>query len=235
MCSQPSKRRRSDGRRVALWRDASARGRVRWPLGGRAASARAHGGCLPGDSLSAVGGYTVGVLVQSNFGGVLQIMGFPVGERLGRYYLKEVSEKRTEATADRVRYLHSRSAFTRWFDHDRPRHRRAVVRPQPDAAGATRDGRTGTTGAAMSNGSGDYALAFSTSEVGAPYAAAHEQSGRPDRVRTMRSRRSSSPPSRRPKRRSTTRCSKPKPPPAIAVTRSKPCRSPAGWPLIPDS
>ena len=40
---------------------------------------------LPGE----LGGYTVGVLVQSNFGGVLQIMGIPVGERLGRYYLKD--------------------------------------------------------------------------------------------------------------------------------------------------
>jgi D-aminopeptidase len=34
------------------------------------------------------GGYTVGVLVQSNFGGVLQIAGCPVGRELGRYYFK---------------------------------------------------------------------------------------------------------------------------------------------------
>ncbi|MCU0358727.1 MAG: P1 family peptidase, partial [Cyclobacteriaceae bacterium] len=34
-----------------------------------------------------LGGYTVGVLVQSNFGGVLQIDGAPVGEELKKYYL----------------------------------------------------------------------------------------------------------------------------------------------------
>ena len=32
-----------------------------------------------------LGGYTVGVLVQTNFGGVLQINGVPVGEELGQY------------------------------------------------------------------------------------------------------------------------------------------------------
>ena len=36
-----------------------------------------------------LGGYTVGVLVQSNFGGVLQMDGIPVGKKLGQYYLKE--------------------------------------------------------------------------------------------------------------------------------------------------
>ena len=32
-----------------------------------------------------LGGYTVGVLVQSNYGGVLTMDGAPVGRRLGRY------------------------------------------------------------------------------------------------------------------------------------------------------
>ena len=36
-----------------------------------------------------LGGYTVGVLVQSNFGGILTINGAPVGRELGRYYLKD--------------------------------------------------------------------------------------------------------------------------------------------------
>ena len=35
-----------------------------------------------------LGGYTVGVLVQTNYGGILQIDGVPVGEELGQYYLK---------------------------------------------------------------------------------------------------------------------------------------------------
>ena len=34
---------------------------------------------------SSLGGYTVGVLVQSNFGGILQIGGAPVGKELGQY------------------------------------------------------------------------------------------------------------------------------------------------------
>src|SRR5215217_6710683 len=35
------------------------------------------------------GGYTVGVLVQTNYGGVLTMNGAPVGKELGRYYLKD--------------------------------------------------------------------------------------------------------------------------------------------------
>ena len=36
-----------------------------------------------------LGGWTLGVLVQSNFGGILQVAGAPVGRELGRYYLKD--------------------------------------------------------------------------------------------------------------------------------------------------
>jgi D-aminopeptidase len=36
-----------------------------------------------------LGGFTVGVLVQSNFGGVLTINGAPVGQELDRYYLRD--------------------------------------------------------------------------------------------------------------------------------------------------
>src|SRR5918993_2214407 len=36
-----------------------------------------------------LGGFTVGVLVQTNFGGVLTINGAPVGRELGQYYLKD--------------------------------------------------------------------------------------------------------------------------------------------------
>lgn len=40
-----------------------------------------------------LGGYTVGVLVQTNFGGILTILGAPVGVELGQYYLrKELQE-----------------------------------------------------------------------------------------------------------------------------------------------
>src|SRR5262244_400617 len=40
-----------------------------------------------------LGGYTVGVLVQSNFGGILTVSGAPVGRELGRYYLKQELER----------------------------------------------------------------------------------------------------------------------------------------------
>jgi D-aminopeptidase len=38
---------------------------------------------------ASLGGFVVGVLVQSNFGGVLSIDGVRVGEKLGQYYLKD--------------------------------------------------------------------------------------------------------------------------------------------------
>ncbi|MFA5444834.1 MAG: P1 family peptidase, partial [Bacteroidales bacterium] len=41
---------------------------------------------------NALGGYTVGVLVQTNFGGVLQIGGINVGEKLGKYSYKDQLE-----------------------------------------------------------------------------------------------------------------------------------------------
>ncbi len=42
---------------------------------------------------AAEGGYTSGVLVQANFGGVLQMAGIPVGQALGRYYLRDIVER----------------------------------------------------------------------------------------------------------------------------------------------
>ncbi len=38
---------------------------------------------------ASLGGYTLGVLVQTNFGGVLQIEGLPVGVKLGKYDFKD--------------------------------------------------------------------------------------------------------------------------------------------------
>ena len=46
-----------------------------------------------------LGGYTVGVLVQTNFGGILTIAGAPVGQELGQYYLRkelQVAERSRE-------------------------------------------------------------------------------------------------------------------------------------------
>src|SRR5438477_4658682 len=53
---------------------------------------------------ASLGGYTVGVLVQTNFGGVLTIAGAPVGKELGRYYLRdEVEGKRVSRNDESVR------------------------------------------------------------------------------------------------------------------------------------
>jgi D-aminopeptidase len=93
-----------------------------------------------------VGGYTVGVLVQSNFGGVLSIAGVPIGQALGKYYLKSVL-KPTNADGSIMMIVAT----------DAPLSDRNLTRLAVRAmAGLAR------TGAAFSNGSGDYAIAFST-------------------------------------------------------------------------
>src|SRR6266446_3266987 len=51
---------------------------------------------------ASLGGYTVGVLVQTNFGGVLTIAGAPVGRELGRYFLKEQLGRTGGAKTDRA-------------------------------------------------------------------------------------------------------------------------------------
>ena len=47
-----------------------------------------------------LGGFTVGVLVQSNFGGILTMAGAPVGHELGRYSFREAIE--AEAGGDDI-------------------------------------------------------------------------------------------------------------------------------------
>jgi D-aminopeptidase len=86
------------------------------------------------------GGYTVGVLVQTNFGGILTMGGAPVGQRMGKYAYGSgdgscVIVVATDAplTARDLKRLAARAVF-----------------------GLAR------TGSSYSNGSGDYAVAFST-------------------------------------------------------------------------
>lgn len=95
---------------------------------------------------AALGGYRVGVLVQTNFGGALTMAGVPVGVELGEYYLKEYARP---AAAD--------GSLMIVIATDAPLSDRNLGRLAKRAfAGAAR------TGSAFSNGSGDYALAFST-------------------------------------------------------------------------
>jgi D-aminopeptidase len=91
------------------------------------------------------GGFTVGVLVQSNFGGVLTMNGAPVGQELGRYYLREAAG--TDADGSIIIVVAT----------DAPLDHRQLERLGRRAlAGLAR------TGSSFSNGSGDYVIAFST-------------------------------------------------------------------------
>ncbi|HEY0765096.1 MAG TPA: P1 family peptidase [Pyrinomonadaceae bacterium] len=100
-----------------------------------------------------LGGFTVGVLVQTNFGGVLTINGAPVGRELGRYYLKD---ELGQAAAERQNLPDGSVIIV--IATDAPLDARNLNRMAARAMmGLAR------TGAAGSNGSGDYAIAFSTS------------------------------------------------------------------------
>lgn len=91
------------------------------------------------------GGYTVGVLVQTNFGGVLQVDGVPVGELLKKYYLGDQLNNPADGSCMIV------------VATDAPLDARNLERLAKRAfMGLAR------TGGIASNGSGDYVIAFST-------------------------------------------------------------------------
>jgi D-aminopeptidase len=97
---------------------------------------------------ASLGGYTVGVLVQSNFGGVLQVLGRPIGVDLGQHYLREELDR---GDAD--------GSIMIVVATDAPLDPRNLERLASRAIlGLAR------TGSVMSNGSGDYVIAFSTAE-----------------------------------------------------------------------
>jgi len=103
-----------------------------------------------------LGGHTVGVLVQTNFGGVLSINGAPVGKELGRYeFRNELEALRSEASA--LGNDHAEGSCMIVVATDAPVDARNLKRLAARAImGMAR------TGAAGSNGSGDYVIAFST-------------------------------------------------------------------------
>ncbi len=101
--------------------------------------------------LGQLGGWTIGALVQTNFGGVLTIAGAPVGEELGRYYLRDV----LSGSADGVDAADGSCMIV--IATDAPLSAASLSRLALRAfMGMAR------TGAAGSNGSGDYVIAFST-------------------------------------------------------------------------
>jgi len=91
------------------------------------------------------GGYTVGVLVQTNFGGVLNIDGVPVGAELKKYYLRDQLNENADGSCMIV------------IATDAPLDARNLERLAKRAfMGLAK------TGGIASNGSGDYVIAFST-------------------------------------------------------------------------
>jgi D-aminopeptidase len=106
-----------------------------------------------------MGGYAVGVLVQTNFGGVLTINGAPVGRELGRYYLKEQIEPRRNNErdgADREASDRADGSIIMVVATDAPLDARNLKRLASRAMlGLAR------TGSPSTNGSGDYVIAFS--------------------------------------------------------------------------
>src|SRR5262249_29896004 len=113
-----------------------------------------------------LGGYTVGVLVQTNFGGVLSIDGAPVGKELGRYYLHDAIG-RNESSGR----LDSAALDKDIIPHDDDPNGSCMIVVATDAPLDARQlrrlaarailgmARVGSTG---SSGSGDYVIAFST-------------------------------------------------------------------------
>lgn len=102
---------------------------------------------------ASLGGYTVGVLVQSNFGGVLTMAGAPVGQKLGQYYLRQQLQQpgsgRDQGNGSCMMVLATDAPL------DARNLKRLAARAWLGMARA---------GSAASNGSGDYAIAFSTAE-----------------------------------------------------------------------
>lgn len=104
---------------------------------------------------ASLGGYTVGVLVQTNFGGVLTIAGVPVGKELNRYYLKdELGNAKKDLSQD-----NADGSVIIVIATDAPVDSRNLKRMGARAMmGLARTGSAGT------NGSGDYVIAFSTAQ-----------------------------------------------------------------------
>ena len=131
-----------------------------------------------------LGGYAVGVLVQSNFGGILQIAGAPVGRELGRYSFRNQAgagreqgdpggaaakpggaagdpgrERAVDARQSEERPGESQGSIMIVVATDAPLSERNLERVGGRAImGLSR------TGSFASNGSGDYVIAFSTAD-----------------------------------------------------------------------
>ncbi|HUV13691.1 MAG TPA: P1 family peptidase [Acidobacteriota bacterium] len=95
-----------------------------------------------------LGGFTVGVLVQTNFGGILEINGAPIGRELGRYYL-QTHDAFGNSSADGSCMIVVATNAPLKARNLRRLAKRAFL-------------GMASTGSPSTNGSGDYVIAFST-------------------------------------------------------------------------
>ncbi len=100
------------------------------------------------------GGYTIGVLVQTNFGGRLQIDGVPVGIELGRYKFRDIKKESSEDGSCMIAIMTDAPLSPKNLKRLAARSMFGMAR----------------TGGNASNGSGDFAIAVSTAEdIRIPY------------------------------------------------------------------
>lgn len=97
-----------------------------------------------------LGGYTVGVLVQTNYGGIMSINGAPVGRELGSYPYRDLLQNQTDEDRED-------GSIMMVVATDAPLNARSL-----DRLGLRAIMGLGRTGSYASNGSGDYVISFST-------------------------------------------------------------------------
>jgi len=108
---------------------------------------------------ASLGGHIVGVLVQSNFGGILSIDGAPVGRELGRYSFRDAVEAAPDGPSDDGQGDTGQGSVMIVVATDAPLSDRNLERLASRAVmGLAR------TGSFAGNGSGDYVISFSTHE-----------------------------------------------------------------------
>jgi D-aminopeptidase len=121
--------------------------------------------------LTGRGGYTVGVLVQSNFGGVLTMGGAPVGKELGRYAFARNPKAQSPKPNAQNAQSPTPDAQSPTSNAQTPDGSCMIV-VATDAPLDARDLKRlaaralfglARTGSSYSNGSGDFAIAFTTS------------------------------------------------------------------------
>jgi D-aminopeptidase len=115
------------------------------------------------------GGYTVGVLVQSNFGGILTVNGAPVGEELGNHYMADAAHVGNSDRAATYAESRTQPAGTDGYDFDVDGSIMIIVATDAPITSRNLERLSkrafmgiAKAGGFASNGSGDYVISFST-------------------------------------------------------------------------